>query len=208
MWSQTWSVQYSKEYHQVSFAFQALPFVETRACARHSLSNPMTSLHRLEWSRDPLSQSPRIYLQIIKITISRSQVLDTHEFCNIISYGFSWLFWSVPRCSGFPAIVHATKKETKQKSLISYISFPSYLVFSVFPTHPSHFLSEKPWTRGWLLVFTSDGFGVGILSGVVRALMTLWKSKIGVVSTTESEWKESERFHLLPTPLMTPSFTI
>ena len=100
------------------------------------------------------------------------------------------------------------KKETKQKSLIWYISFPSYLVFSVFPTHPSYFLSEKPWTRGWLLVFTSDGFGVGIVSGVVRALMTLGKSKIGVVSTTESEWKESERFHLLPTPLMTPSFTI
>ena len=56
------------------------------------------------------------------------------------------------------------------------------------------------------MVFTSDGVGVGIgiVSGVVRAFMTLWKSKIGVVrgviSSTESE--ESERFHFLLTPLM------
>ena len=54
------------------------------------------------------------------------------------------------------------------------------------------------------LVFTSDG--VGVVSGVVRAL------KIGVVSgvirVTESESEEQERFHFLPTPLMTPSFTI
>ena len=56
------------------------------------------------------------------------------------------------------------------------------------------------------MVFTSDGVGVGIgiVSGVVRAFMTLWKSKIGVVSgvisSTESE--ESERFHFLLTLLM------
>ena len=65
------------------------------------------------------------------------------------------------------------KKKQNKKAFNSYISFPSYLVFSVFPTQPSNFLSEKPWTRVWLLVFTSDGFGVGIVSGVVRALMTL-----------------------------------
>ena len=47
------------------------------------------------------------------------------------------------------------------------------------------------------LVFTSDGVGVGIVSGVVRALMTL--------SSTESESEESERFHFLPTTLMSPS---
>ena len=41
--------------------------------------------------------------------------------------------------------------------------------------------------------------------------MTWWKSKIGVVSgvisATESESEESERFHFLPTPLTTPSLT-
>ena len=41
--------------------------------------------------------------------------------------------------------------------------------------------------------------------------MTQWKSKIGVVSgvisATESESEESERFHFLPTPLTTPSLT-
>ena len=41
--------------------------------------------------------------------------------------------------------------------------------------------------------------------------MTCWKSKIGVVSgvisATESESEESERFHFLPTPLTTPSLT-
>ena len=66
--------------------------------------------------------------------------------------------------------------------------------------------------RWWFFVealFTSDGVGVGV--GVVRALMTWWKSKIGVVSrvisATESESEESERFHFLPTPLTTPSLT-
>ena len=42
--------------------------------------------------------------------------------------------------------------------------------------------------------------------------MTWWKSKIGVISgvinSTESESEESERFHFLPTPLMTPSLMI
>ena len=41
--------------------------------------------------------------------------------------------------------------------------------------------------------------------------MTQWKSKIGVVSgvisATELESEESERFHFLPTPLTTPSLT-
>ena len=45
--------------------------------------------------------------------------------------------------------------------------------------------------------------------GVVRALMTESKSKIGVVSgvicSTESESQESERCHFLSTPLMTQS---
>ena len=47
------------------------------------------------------------------------------------------------------------------------------------------------------LVFTSDR--VGVISGVIRALMTWWKSKIQVVSKVisvmESESKESECFH-------------
>ena len=42
--------------------------------------------------------------------------------------------------------------------------------------------------------FTSDGVGVGIVSGVVRALTTQRKSKIGIVSrfisAAESESKE------------------
>ena len=42
--------------------------------------------------------------------------------------------------------------------------------------------------------------------------MTKWKSKIGVVSgvinSTESESEESERFHFLPIPLVTPSLMI
>ena len=49
------------------------------------------------------------------------------------------------------------------------------------------------------LVFTSDGFGVGVIVGVMKELMTQRKSKIGVVSRvispTESESEESERFH-------------
>ena len=55
------------------------------------------------------------------------------------------------------------------------------------------------------LVFTSDGVGVGVVVGVIRELMTKWKSKIGVVSgvisSTESESEESERFHFLPIPV-------
>ena len=47
------------------------------------------------------------------------------------------------------------------------------------------------------LVFTSNG--VGVVVRVVRTLMTYWKSKIrvlsGVLSSTESKWEESERFH-------------
>ena len=60
------------------------------------------------------------------------------------------------------------------------------------------------------LVFTGDG--VGVVVGVVRAPLTEWKSKIGVVSgvirSTESESEESERFHFLPIPLMTPTLMI
>ena len=47
-------------------------------------------------------------------------------------------------------------------------------------------------------LFTSNGVIVGIVIGVIRALMTWWKSKIrvvsGVISSTESESKESGRF--------------
>ena len=53
------------------------------------------------------------------------------------------------------------------------------------------------------LVFASNRVGVGVTYG---------QSKIGVVggviNTTEWESDESERFHFLPTPLTTPSFTI
>ena len=60
-----------------------------------------------------------------------------------------------------------------------------------------------------MLFFTSDRVGVGIVSWAVRAVMTIWKSKIAVLSrvirATESESEESERFHFLSTPLMTPS---
>ena len=49
----------------------------------------------------------------------------------------------------------------------------------------------------WRLVFTSDR----VVVGVVRALMTQWNSNTGVVrgvlSATESESEESERFHFL-----------
>ena len=41
------------------------------------------------------------------------------------------------------------------------------------------------------LVFTNDGVGVGVVSGVIRLM--------------ESESEESERFHFLPTPFTTPS---
>ena len=59
------------------------------------------------------------------------------------------------------------------------------------------------------LVFTSDGIGVGVVVGVIRALPTKWKSKIGVasgvISSTESESEELERFHSVPILLMTPT---
>ena len=42
------------------------------------------------------------------------------------------------------------------------------------------------------LVFTSDGVGGGIVGGVVRALMILWQSKIGVMSWTAS-WARRNR---------------
>ena len=55
-------------------------------------------------------------------------------------------------------------------------------------------------------VFTCDGVGVGIVNGVVRALMTLRKSKFGVVSgvisATESESEESKRFNFLQAPVV------
>ena len=59
------------------------------------------------------------------------------------------------------------------------------------PCGPSdHLLSLKA------LVFTSDGIGLGIVSGVSRAR----KSNIGVISTdisaTESESEESQSFHI------------
>ena len=70
------------------------------------------------------------------------------------------------------------------------------------------FTSHKPLKEFGVGV----GVGVGIVSGVVSAHMTLWKSKLGfvsrVLSATESESEESERFHFPPTPLMTPSITI
>ena len=70
------------------------------------------------------------------------------------------------------------------------------------------FTSHKPLKE----FVVGVGVAVGIVSGVVSAQMTLWKSKLGVVSrvfsATESESEESERFHFPPTPLMTPSITI
>ena len=62
------------------------------------------------------------------------------------------------------------------------------------------------------LVFTSDGVGVRIVIGVIRELMTQWKSNIGVVSgdisSAESESEESERFHFFRFRLTTPSLMI
>ena len=43
------------------------------------------------------------------------------------------------------------------------------------------------------LVFTSNGITVGIISIDVRALMTLWKSKIGVISRVISALDQSRR---------------
>ena len=54
-------------------------------------------------------------------------------------------------------------------------------------------------------------FGVKIIRGVVRALISLWKSNIGVlsrvISLTELELEETELFHFLLILLMTRSFT-
>ena len=54
-------------------------------------------------------------------------------------------------------------------------------------------------------------FGVKITRGVVRALISLWKSNIGVlsrvISLTELELEETELFHFLLILLMTRSFT-
>ena len=43
------------------------------------------------------------------------------------------------------------------------------------------------------LVFTSNGITVGIISIDVRALLTLWKSKIGVISRVISALDQSRR---------------
>ena len=62
------------------------------------------------------------------------------------------------------------------------------------------------------LVFISDRVRVMVIVGVIRALMTLWKSKKGVVSrvasSMESESEKSECFHFLAIPLITQSLTI
>ena len=66
------------------------------------------------------------------------------------------------------------------------------------PSFPS---ASLPATKAEDWFLTSDGVGVGVRveSGVTRALMTQRKSKIGVasgvISATESESEESERFH-------------
>ena len=58
-----------------------------------------------------------------------------------------------------------------------------------------HYINKPTLSGGLLrLVFTIDGVGV-LVSGVIRALMTWWKPNIGVISATESESAESERFH-------------
>ena len=59
---------------------------------------------------------------------------------------------------------------------------------------------SRDWVVGFRLVFTSDGVGVGAVSGVARkSAYDLMKTKVGVVSgvisATESESEESERFH-------------
>ena len=58
--------------------------------------------------------------------------------------------------------------------------------------------TEAPFPGASVHRFTGDGVGVGIAGGVVRALWTLLKSKIGiasgVISLTESVREESERF--------------
>ena len=49
----------------------------------------------------------------------------------------------------------------------------------------------------WRLVFTSDGVAVAVVSGVARGLMILWKSKIAVVSgviSTRQNWSYKNHF--------------
>ena len=77
-------------------------------------------------------------------------------------------------------------------------------------------LSQSHWTQSLTfcllssrLAFTSDG--VEVVNAIVRALMTLWKSKIrvvsAVISTMELESEESEHFHFLSTPITTLALT-
>ena len=93
----------------------------------------------------------------------------------------------------------SSTKSACTSTLLHWLVFQLLIVRLVFTSH-------KP------LKELGVGVGVGIVSGVVRAHKTLWKSKLGVVSgvlsATESESEESERFHFLPTPLITPSITI
>ena len=76
------------------------------------------------------------------------------------------------------------------------------------PPSPSGF--TKPITFCKRLVITGDG--VLVIVAVERAPLTKWKSRIaivsGVIGWPESESEESERFHLLPLPLMTPKLMI
>ena len=65
-------------------------------------------------------------------------------------------------------------------------------------------------TRNYLyykrLVFTSDGVGVAVVSRVIRGLTLYDSVKIKNQSRKQSE--ESESFHFLLTPLITPLLTI
>ena len=59
--------------------------------------------------------------------------------------------------------------------------------------------TEAPSPGASVHRFTGEGVGVGIAGGDVRALRTLWKSRIGVasgvISLKESVQEESERVH-------------
>ena len=91
----------------------------------------------------------------------------------------------------------ATKKSTHQSAPIKYWGFAAGSPLCSMYAQSSKGKILGP--RSLRLVFSSNWVGVGVASRVIRALMTEWKSNIGVVreviSTAEVESEELERFH-------------
>ena len=121
----------------------------------------------------------------------------------ITSNRLSGDLFAVP--GSYPVVYTVTDQQNNVNRNCSFsITLKSkYLSISSFisPTQPrlkAGFHYRRSWSRNHKRSRNSAYDRVKIKIGIVS----------GVIRTTESESEESERFHILLTPFMTPSFTI